>query len=78
MKNDPNIFMSSTDIIRFSVKWHSVLGYHDDIVVSLKTVKQQLNHIQNVVTLIQIYNMTFELQSLSFITEIINHQCQVK
>lgn len=72
LKHASKIFQRTMDVICFLVKWQSALTYLDYIVVFLKTVKQNLNHLLKVVRLLQNAGVKLRLKHCSFFAKTIN------
>lgn len=62
-------FQKAMDVILLSVEWKSALVYLDYMVVFSKTVKGQMAHLRQVLTLLRDSGVTLKLNNCSFLAE---------
>lgn len=71
-KNVSVTFQSATDIILAFPRWQYAALYLDDIISFLKTPKEHLKHIDEVLLLLEITGMTTELKKCFCFSKTIN------
>lgn len=73
LNNAPETFCRARVVIMKAVKWQQVSVYIDDIHIFLKTPKKQLQHIEEVLELLNNAWMTIKLKKCLLFIEIIDH-----
>ena len=69
LKNAPGTFQRAIDIILATVRWQCAIVYLDDIVIFSNNVKEHLQHITKVLSLLNNAGMTLKLRKCFFLQQ---------
>lgn len=73
LKNIPGTFQWAMEVIMSLVKWQSALVYLDDIVVFSRSLRNQINHVKQVLSILKDAGVTLKLMKCNFFTETIDY-----
>lgn len=71
LKNASGAFQRAMDAILVSVLWHFVVIYLDSIVVFLKWLEDDTEHVRRILQLLYEAEVSLELKKCKFVTETI-------
>lgn len=73
LRNSPTTFQRAVNAVLSSSKWKSALVYLNDIVVSSKSVEDDMSHLRQVLTRLRHSGVALKLKNRFFLAEIIDH-----